>query len=295
MTPFFKLSGSGNDFVGLAEPEREPTAPQIRAWCRRGISLGADGVLALRREPGAGVVMDYWNADGLPADLCLNGTRCAAQLAFQLGWAGERVEIATPAGRIAARRLDGTRVALELPAPSEAPRELTLPACGRQWTGWALTVGVPHFVLPWPEDLAAAPVAAAGPVLRRDAAFPEGANVNWVRFSDAGPESGPGSGRDFGHMEIRTYERGVEAETLSCGSGILAGVAVGVALGRLRLPVTVLTWGGFELEVGEAGKAEGTTGTPLAAPARWTLAGDARVVARGELLPEAETEPGEER
>jgi len=281
MTSFFKLSGSGNDFVGLAEPAREPVPGEIRAWCRRGISLGADGVLALRREPGGGVVMDYWNADGLPADLCLNGTRCAAQLAFELGWAGDRVEIATPAGRIGARRLDGTRVALELLAPREAPRELTLPACGREWTGWALTVGVPHFVLPWEEDLASAPVVEAGAVLRRDPAFPEGTNVNWVRF----PAPGPAPDR----MEIRTYERGVEAETLSCGSGIVAGVAVGVALGRARLPVAVLTRGGFELEVGEAG---GKSGTRLAAPAPWTLAGDARVVARGELLPAAEAGPG---
>lgn len=280
MTSFFKLSGSGNDFVALAEPFAEPSPERIRAWCRRGISLGADGVFLLRRPPGPPgetrgtdptVVMDYYNADGLPADLCLNGTRCAAQLAFHLGWAGERVHVETPAGPVQARRLDSARVTLELPAPAEVPRELAVEAGGTTWEGWALSVGVPHFVLLWPGEMAAAPVAEAGPPLRRSAVFPQGANVNFVRF----PEPG--------RMEIRTYERGVEEETLSCGSGILAGVAVGLRLGLARLPVRVSTRGGFDLTVG------GEPGTPFAGS--WTLAGDARVVAHGELLPEAELGP----
>ncbi|HEV7786777.1 MAG TPA: diaminopimelate epimerase, partial [Thermoanaerobaculia bacterium] len=92
MTRFYKLSGSGNDFLALAEPWETPSAERIRAWCRRGVSIGADGLFVLRRAGGgetggAGATMDYFNADGLAADLCLNGTRCAAQLAFHLGWA----------------------------------------------------------------------------------------------------------------------------------------------------------------------------------------------------------------
>jgi diaminopimelate epimerase len=88
MTRFFKVSGSGNDFLALAEPTETPAADQIRAWCHRGVSLGADGLFVIRREPNAvrTVGMDYYNSDGLPADLCLNGTRCAAQLGSGSPW-----------------------------------------------------------------------------------------------------------------------------------------------------------------------------------------------------------------
>jgi diaminopimelate epimerase len=273
-TGFFKLSGSGNDFLALADPTGEAPAPrseQIRAWCRRGVSLGADGVFLLRRQDGTvpTVGMDYWNADGLPADLCLNGTRCAAQLAFHLGWAEDQVRIATAAGEVSARSLDPTRVAVELATISGTePRELILEALGQAWTGWTLTVGVPHLVLVWPEGLATAPVVPLGRALRLHPAFaPAGTNVNFVRF--------PRPDR----MEIRTYERGVEDETLSCGTGVLAGAAVGVHLGRAALPLAVLTQGGFEL-----GVSGGSTGA-------WSLAGDARVVAEGDLLAAAEIEP----
>lgn len=272
---FFKVSGSGNDFIALVEPATDPGEERIRAWCRRGVSLGADGLLVLRRTPG-GAAMRYWNADGLPADLCLNGTRCAARLAFDLGWAERRLEMQTDAGSFTALRLDGpdgTRVAIELPMPGPgegaAPCELELEAAGRRVAGWALTVGVPHLVVPWPEGLAAAPVVELGRPLRSHPALgAPGANVSFVRF--------PAPRR----MEIRTYERGVEAETLSCGTGVLAAAAVGLHLGRIGLPLAVATQGGFELEV---------NGDP--GPGRWSLAGDARVVARGELLPEAEAAP----
>jgi diaminopimelate epimerase len=283
VTAFFKLSGSGNDFLALADPAGDLPVPgreQIRAWCRRGVSLGADGLFFLRRRPGSAeteVVMDYWNADGLPADLCLNGTRCAAQLACHLGWATERVRIETAAGPVVARRIDAARIAVRLPAPAAPPRAVTLAALGRSFTGWAITVGVPHLVLPWPESLAEAPVVPLGRALRFDPAFaPAGTNVNFVRFPR--PE----------RMEIRTYERGVEDETLSCGSGMLAGAAVGLHLfdlggdlGGATLPLTVLTQGGFELEV---------AGDPAEAGA-WSLTGDARVVAQGDLLAAAEVEP----
>ena len=270
MTGFFKLSGSGNDFLALAEtpePTEAPPPERIRAWCRRGVSLGADGLFILRRSAD-GVAMDYFNADGLPADLCLNGTRCAAQLAFFLDWAGGTVRIETGAGEVVARQLDTTRVALEVEAV-ETPRELTVEVDGIPCAGYALRVGVPHFVLVWPEGLDRAPVRTLGPAVRSHAAFgEEGTNVNFVRF----PERG--------RMEIRTFERGVEDETLSCGSGVLAGSAVGLALGSATLPLRVVTRGGFELEV----DVDQETG-------RWRLAGDARIVARGELLPAAGIEP----
>lgn len=271
MTRFYKLSGAGNDFLALAEPAAVPGEAEIRAWCRRGVSLGADGLFVLRRSPGAagaagGLDMDYWNADGLPADLCLNGTRCAAQLAFHLGWAEGETTVATPAGRFRARQVNIAQVELEVPAPAlapeNAPREMTFEVAGERVTAWFLLVGVPHLVLPWRAGLEGAPVVALGRPLRSAPELgPAGANVNFVRFSPSGrPEQ----------MEIRTFERGVEDETLACGTGVLAGAAVGLHLGKARLPLAVLTQGGFELEVGQRGEG-------------WTLAGDARLIADGDL------------
>ena len=264
MTAFFKVSGSGNDFLALAEPASTPPPERIRAWCRRGISLGADGLFVLRRGDDE-VAMDYFNSDGYPAALCLNGTRCAAQLAFHLGWAKHEVQITTGAGRFTARFLDETRVSVEVPVP-EAPRELAPEVDGITRAGLFLRVGVPHFVLVWPESLETAPVVTLGAALRRHPMLgAEGANVNFVRF--------PGEDR----MEIRTYERGVEDETLSCGTGVLAGAAAGLALAKAQLPLRVLTRSGFELGVETDPRGD-----------RWFLTGDARIVARGELLSGAE-------
>ncbi len=274
MTSFYKLSGSGNDFIALAEPAAPPTAEQIRAWCRRGVSLGADGLFTLRRQ-GGGVAMGYWNADGKPANLCLNGTRCAAQLAFHLGWESSRVRIETAAEAVDARRLDGEAVALELPAPA-APSERTIEIDGRSWTGWSVLVGVPHFVLVWPQGLAAAPVVELGRALRLSPAFaPAGTNVDFVRFPSPGT------------VEIRTYERGVEDETLSCGTGALAAAAVAISLGAAGSgPLAVHTQSGLALSVAIAGE---RSDDPWSG--RWSLGGDARIVAAGDLLPAAELSP----
>ncbi|HEX2253305.1 MAG TPA: diaminopimelate epimerase [Thermoanaerobaculia bacterium] len=291
MPSFYLVSGAGNDFIALPEPERPPTSEEIRAWCRRGISVGSDGLFVLRRAAGAkagpAVTMDYFNGDGRAADLCINGTRCAARLAFELGWADGEVEIDTGAGPVRARRLAESVIGLELPRP-EAARELAPEVDGRPWPGLFLRVGVPHFVLPWPAPLGEAPVATLGPTLRHHPAMgPAGTNVDFVRY--------PAPDR----LEVRSFERGVEAETLACGTGVLAAAAAGLARGMLRLPATALTTGGFEMTVAAVGGdgsdgADGATDRPPAdgsRPRHWTLAGDARLVARGELLPEASRAP----
>jgi diaminopimelate epimerase len=124
-------------------------------------------------------------------------------------------------------------------------------------------VGVPHFVLPWAESLAAAPVADLGPALRRHRTWGEaGANINFARFVERQ------------RLEIRTFERGVEAETLACGSGVVASVAAGLAAETLELPVRAQTLGGFVLKVAAAVSEE-----------QWTLTGDARLIAEGTLHP----------
>lgn len=263
MTPFFRLSGAGNDFLALVEPAAAPAAAEIRAWCSRGLSAGADGLFVLRRTA-RGADMEYFNADGRPAELCLNGTRCAARLAIELGWAERQLVIGTGAGPVTARRTAAAEIALELPAPEPPDRQLELELDGRSLAGWWLTAGVPHFVLPWSGSLASAPVAELGPRLRRHPTFGDaGANVDFVRFAAAD------------RLEIRTFERGVEAETLACGSGVLAAAAVGLAQGSLGVPLVALTAGGFRL----------TVDRPSAGIL--SLAGDARLVARGELTGEA--------
>jgi diaminopimelate epimerase len=267
MTRYFKVSGSGNDFLALVEPEHEPGEAEIAAWCRRGLSLGADGLFTLRRQGGE-VRMSYWNADGRSAALCINGTRCAARLAMELGWADSAVDVVTGVGPIAARAASGERIALEFPAPQEAPVLRRVEALGETWEGYFLMVGVPHFVILWPHGLASVPVATLGAALRHHPDFSAaGTNVNFVRFPS--PE----------HLEIRSFERGVEAETLACGSGVLAATAVGVHLGHARLPLEALTAGGFHLEV--SGEVDGHR------IRRWEMAGDARVLAEGTLRPAA--------
>lgn len=286
MTPFYKVSGAGNDFIALVEPPATPpSAGEIRAWCRRGVSLGADGVFLLERAGPGAARMTYWNSDGGEAALCLNGTRCAARLAFELGWAAAdgALTVETGAGPFAARRvapgLGSAEIAVEVPPLAAAPEVREVEVDDRRHRGWAVTVGVPHFVLEQPDGVADAPVATLGPALRRHPAFGAGGtNVDFVRFPAAPggtDRTRPGRGR----LEVRSFERGVEAETLACGTGVLAAVAAGLAAGRLALPAEATTRGGFVLTVD--GEADGGL------PRRWSLAGDARIVARGELPPEA--------
>ncbi len=269
MSELYRLSGAGNDFLAMVEPAVQPTAAEIKALCTRGLSLGADGFFTLRRLGDGAVRMDYCNGDGHPADLCLNGTRCAGRLACELGWAEDQMVVETGAGRLAVRRRGESAMEVELPRLETPLREVSLEHDGRPWEGWLVHVGVPHLVVLWPGDLALAPVATMGPVLRHHPVLgAAGANVDFVRFTAEGS------------LAIRSYERGVEAETLACGTGVIAAVALGLLIRRLELPVRALTKGGFELEVG------GTSGSQ-ALPERWTLAGDARLLARMELRAEA--------
>lgn len=271
MATFFKVSGAGNDFIIVVEPIELPRGDEIRAWCRRGVSLGADGVIVLNRAV-HGARMWHYNSDGQRSDLCLNGSRCAAQLAFFLGWKMKgTLELLTDAGPLTARRVK-RHMGLELPAIVGAPVRQTLEVAGQSHEGFRVDVGVPHFVLPWPENLGHVPIDELGPALRGHTDLgPEGANVSFARFI----------GTD--RFEIRTFERGVEGETLACGTGVVATSVTGVLTGTLALPVTAMTSGGFELTV--EGEIDGDR------IVRLELIGDARIVARGELLSGASAVP----
>ena len=148
MTTFYKLSGAGNDFLALVEPADLPTAEHVVAWCRRRQSLGADGLFVLRRRPD-GAQMIHFNADGGRADLCLNGSRCAVQLACHLDWveSGKSMALETDAGLLAARQIDTQRVEIRLPDGVDAVRPQTLTVGEQRWDGVYVLVGSSAFRL----------------------------------------------------------------------------------------------------------------------------------------------------
>ena len=262
-TPFFFVTGAGNDFIALLDCPIPPVET-VQAWCRRGVSVGADGLFSLRRVTDGRYALDYANADGAHADLCLNAARCAARLAFDQEPSASSVQIETAAGTLTAEPLDETRTAVLVPAPGPG-RPMILHTNSRTYTGRRIDVGVPHFVLWWQTDLDEAPVGSLGPILR---AHPdlgrEGANVHFVGLD---PPEG---------FRIRSFERGVEAETLACGTGVVATAACAIAEGRLSLPLVATTRSGCELHLEEG---------PLepAGAVRWRLSGDARIVASGRI------------
>lgn len=237
---FWKMSGSGNDFIVV--DNRRGAVPAgagadvARRLCRRGFSVGADGLILIERSREADFAWRFYNADGSEAAMCGNGGRCAARFAHLKGIAPARMRFATGAGIIRAE-VKGDRVKLQLPLPTGYRERVPVAVAGRALEPGFIVVGVPHAVLE-AAALEAAPVAEWGRALRHDAAFgPAGTNVNFYRVE--GPR----------RLRVRTYERGVEGETQACGTGSVATTLVAAAAGLVTSPVTVVTSGGEELIV----------------------------------------------
>jgi diaminopimelate epimerase len=243
---FAKMNGTGNDFIlmdnreGLVPPEAMPLL--ARAVCRRGRSVGADGLILLkgsdRVDKKLGKVdfaWDFFNSDGSSAEMCGNGGRCAARFAFDQGLAGAGMVFDTLAGPIRAW-VEGATVKLEMVPPRDAYRDLELSVDGRRLFLEGINTGVPHAVLRV-EDLEAAPVMELGRALRWHEHFaPAGTNVNFVA-------------RKGEQLMVRTYERGVEDETLACGTGVVASaLTAGRGMG-LASPVSVKVRSGESLKV----------------------------------------------
>ncbi len=234
---FHKLSGAGNDFVLLARAPRAGLPSLARRLCDRRRGVGADGLLVVEKRPG-GPFLRYFNADGSAA-FCGNGSRCAAWWLHREGWTkGRRVfELGTSSGVLAARVTGPAGAALRMPQPRAVRLGLELRAAGRRWTVHSLDTGVPHAVVPV-RGLAGFPVAEVGKALRRHKTFgPAGANVDFIEYA----------GR--GRLALRTFERGVEAETLACGTGAVAAAAALRLLGRRGSRVRLRTRGGAVLTV----------------------------------------------
>jgi len=231
--PFWKMSGAGNDFMLLEGlPKGRSGAALARKLCDRRFGVGADGLIVMSRRAGA-VRLDYWNADGSAA-FCGNGSRCAAVWAAARGWAkGRAFELATNRGPLSARLTGRGRAEVTMPAPRNLRLGLNL---ARGLHAHAVDTGVPHAVIFVP-DAAKVDVQATGRIIRYHKAFGrEGANVNFVQMRE-------------NELIVRTYERGVEAETLACGTGVVASAFVARVLGFGGAPLTVVVRGGARLRV----------------------------------------------
>lgn len=212
------MEGWGNDFVVLED--FSPTPDLVRRLCDRRRGIGADGVLVVDPFP----TMKYWNADGSPAEMCGNGLRCVARYAVDRGWAepDEWMSVLTPVGERRAL-VEGDTITAEV---GKVAIGGTLTVGERVFH--EATIGNPHAVT-LVEDPDLVDVAAEGPVVAADPAFPQGTNVEFVRVE--GPDQ----------IRLRVWERGV-GETLACGSGMV--VAAAVAAGAPSHPVSVRVPGG---------------------------------------------------
>lgn len=265
---FFKMSGSGNDFV-VVDARREPVGelerPEVvRRICARGTGIGADGVVFIEPadDGGADFRMRYLNSDGSRADMCGNAALCVTRLAAELGaGAAAGMRIQSDVGVLQARVGEaGPEVELR-PVTEVRPDAGVDLAPGEQRIGFALA-GVPHLVVLC-DSADAVDVIGRGRPLRRHSSLPRGANVNFV--------SAAGEGR----WRMRTYERGVEGETLACGTGAIATAVLLQAWGLSGTESTVATSSGRLATVRLA--RDGATWRP-------TLCAEGRIVYRGEIV-----------
>ena len=231
---FYKMSGSGNDFV-VVDATREPAhqlmePATVQAICARATGIGADGLVLLEPSHHADFRMTYLNSDGSAADLCGNASLCSTRLASELGMlSGPRKEfrMETAAGILGVRLLDDTPE-VDLQPVTEISNSLPLRLeSGEHWIGFALA-GVPHIVVRV-DDVSTVDVVGRGRPLRHEASLPVGANVNFV------------SPDGLGGWRIRTFERGVEGETLACGTGAVASAVLLAQLGEANSRIALTT------------------------------------------------------
>ena len=237
---FTKMSGTGNDFILIDHRTpfltREEMPGFARAVCERRVSAGADGLIFIENSKTADFRWQFLNADGSWAEMCGNGARCAARFAHARGIAPAQMRFETVAGLIEAE-VTGQSVKLKMTAPTGLRLHEKLRVNGQEQVVHSLNTGVPHAVL-FVEDIGQAPVLELGRSIRFDEHFqPAGTNVNFVRQLGAGA------------LSVRTYERGVEGETLACGTGAVAAAVIAGLLGQVQPPVAVTTSGGEQLTI----------------------------------------------
>ena len=274
--PFAKFSGAGNDFVVINNLEHivDPADPSfvefVQKVCERRMSVGADGVLLVEKPNHAPVdfQMRYFNADGGEAETCGNGARCISKFAYQNHIAQEKMSFLTNAGIYESEMVgDDVKVRMSDPTDIRLNLQLELEISSRTHTVHFVNTGVPHTVL-FVDDLKNTDVFHLGKQTRHHADFqPAGTNANFVQLHSQD------------HLSIRTYERGVENETLACGTGAVAVAVISAVLGKVTPPVRVTT----------ASKSALTVHFNITdnEPKNVYLEGDARLIYTGELTPDA--------
>jgi len=263
---FARMHGAGNDFVILHDPAGRlagDRAALARALCDRRRGIGGDGLILIGPPSTSGPAfsMTYVNADGGDAEMCGNGARCALRRAADLGLLTREGEFETGAG-VLRGRVDDRDVRLSMPNPTDERPARILDVEGEALQVFSIDTGVPHAVV-FVDDVLAVDAAARGRAVRRHASFaPRGTNVNFVQVLDKG------------RLRVRTYERGVEGETLACGTGAVASALVSSRLGLTAPPVSVETQSGETLQVGfESGPDSSFHGVTLAGPAELVATG----------------------
>src|SRR5437762_2167870 len=263
MLRFTKMNGAGNDFILIDNRAGDVhlDRSQIAHLCDRHRGIGADGILLLEKAANhADFRMRYFNADGGEAEMCGNGARCFARFANKVAKPQKKISFETPAGVISAE-LVGDAVTLRMTEPTDLRLDIELTGANEDKAVHFINSGVPHVVIPVPriDDV---DVRRRGSAIRYHKMFsPKGANVNFIE------KRGPNK------IAVRTYERGVEDETLACGTGIVAGALIFAATANANGPISVIARGGDELQVGFEKIANQFRDVTLTGPAEFVFEG----------------------
>jgi diaminopimelate epimerase len=268
---FFKMSGCGNDFIIIDNRNGVVDESDLKAFivgiCRRKMSVGADGLILIEKSHKVDFKWRFYNSDGSEAEMCGNGARCVARFAYLNGIAGPNMAFETLAGIVSASVSESGLVKIKLtdPGPMEMDRPIVLG--GTKYGISRVNTGVPHAVMAV-ENIQETPVKELGREIRFHPDFaPAGTNANFISVQ---PDN---------IVIIRTYERGVEDETLACGTGCVASALISSRQFGLTSPVTLLTRSGGYLKI--YFKQDGDVFSDV------YMEGDARVIYRAELGEEA--------
>jgi diaminopimelate epimerase len=261
---FTKMNGAGNDFVLLdnRSGDLRLTREQVARLCHRQRGIGADGLLLLEpaRSDRADWAWTFYNSDGSDAEMCGNGARCFARFVQRLTGARDRLSFETLAGVIEAE-FDGALVTVNLTPPRDLKLGRTLDLPAGPLEVHSVNTGVPHAVV-FVADVEQIPVSETGAAIRRHPAFaPAGTNVNFVQILAPG------------QIRVRTYERGVEAETLACGTGVTAAALITALREDIAPPVRVRVQGGDLLEVRFEREGDRFSRVRLKGPAEFVFTG----------------------
>jgi len=268
--PFYKMSGSGNDFIVIdnrGDILNDIALEQfIVKVCKRKLSAGADGMILIEAAQDLDFKWRFYNSDGSRAEMCGNGARCAARYAYLNDIAPEEMAFGTDAGPIQAS-VNGDRVKIGMTPPFDYRSPFVLTVDGQKVEMSFINTGVPHAVIRT-DNLATASVVPLGRTIRQHPEFaPAGTNVNFIAREDSN------------RLGIRTYERGVEDETLACGTGAVAGALVYALQNNTPGPIEMITRSKNRLTIHY--ELDGDTCRGV------FLEGDARVIYTADLTPDA--------